>query len=163
MLGDVVRDFTYHRSASHSLLMLALAWPLLLWRAVVMDESGYYEAYYSLLDGGAGIGFSLYPSDESLLAGIEDSWPVQRLRWFSRGIYSLSLRQQDIVISDLHMGVEPHYAFNFKVGELSNPHAKAVVPEQLPTIRGFGQLPALWRRIWSRETSFGPGEGNDGW
>ena len=30
-LGDVVRDFTYHRSASHSLFMLALATPLLVW------------------------------------------------------------------------------------------------------------------------------------
>ncbi len=30
-LGDAVKDFTYHRSASHSLLMLALATPLLVW------------------------------------------------------------------------------------------------------------------------------------
>ncbi len=30
-LGDVVSDFTYHRSASHSLFMLALATPLLAW------------------------------------------------------------------------------------------------------------------------------------
>ena len=52
---------------------------------------------------------------------------MQRLQWFSRGIYSVSLRQQDIVISDLRMGVEPHYAFNFKVGKLENPHAKAVL------------------------------------
>ena len=30
-LGDVVRDFTYHRSASHSLFVLALLTPLLVW------------------------------------------------------------------------------------------------------------------------------------
>ena len=32
-LGDVVSDFTYHRSASHSLFMLALLTPLLAWVA----------------------------------------------------------------------------------------------------------------------------------
>jgi len=130
----------------------------LLWRAVVMDANGYYEAYYSLLDGAGEIRFSHYPSDESLLAGIEDSWPVQRLQWFSRGIYSVSLHQQDIVISDLRMGVEPHYAFNFKVGEISNPHARAVVPELLPAIRDFSQLPILWRRIWDDSAALGPVE-----
>lgn len=30
-LGDAVRDFTYHRSASHSLLVLAVATPLIAW------------------------------------------------------------------------------------------------------------------------------------
>lgn len=30
-LGDAVRDFTYHRSASHSLFVLALATPLIAW------------------------------------------------------------------------------------------------------------------------------------
>ena len=56
------------------------------------------------------------------------------------------------------MGVEPHYAFNFKVGELSNPHAKAVVPEKLPAVRDLSQLPVLWRRIWKSQVRFGPGE-----
>ncbi len=129
----------------------------LLWRAVVMDGSGYFEAYYSLLDGDREIDFNHYTSNQRLLAGIEDSSAVRRLQWFSRGIYSVSLRQQDIVISDLRMGVEPHYAFNFKVGELSNPHAKAVLPEQLPAVRDFSQLPLLWQRIWSPQSRFGPG------
>ena len=130
----------------------------LLWRAVVMDADGYYEAYYSLLDGADEIRFSHYPSNRSLLVGIEDSWAVQRLHWFSRGIYAVSLQRQDIVISDLRMGVEPHYAFNFKVGEISNPHAKAVTPERLPTIRDFSQLPVLWRRIWDDSVALGPVE-----
>jgi len=129
----------------------------LLWRAVVMDADGYYEAYYSLMDERGEIRFNHYPSDESLLVGIEDSWPVQRLQWFSRGIYSVSLRQQDIVISDLRMGVEPHYAFNFKVGEISNPHAHAVLPELLPAIRDFSRLPVLWRRIWDDSVALSPG------
>ena len=82
----------------------------LLWRAVVIDELGYYEAYYSVLDGSAEIPFTHYPSDRQLLAGIADHWPVQRLQWFSHDIYSVKRLQDDIVISDLRMGVEPHFA-----------------------------------------------------
>jgi inner membrane protein len=80
----------------------------LLWRAVVMADNGYYEAYYSLLDATNDIRFSHYPSERKLLNGIEDHWPVQSLQWFSRGIYSIAQIQDDIVISDLRIGVEPN-------------------------------------------------------
>jgi inner membrane protein len=130
----------------------------LLWRAVVMDDDGYYEAYYSLLDETTDIRFSRYPSQPHLLAGIEDHWPVQRLQWFSRGIYSVTLEQQDIVISDLRMGIEPHYVFRFKVGEFGNPHAKPAPPEQLAPVRDLGRMPLLWARIWDQSVLLGPGE-----
>jgi inner membrane protein len=73
-----------------------------------MADNGYYEAYYSLLDATNDIRFSHYPSEHKLLNGIEDHWPVQRLQWFSRGIYSIAQIQDDIVISDLRIGVEPN-------------------------------------------------------
>ncbi len=61
----------------------------LLWRAVVTDEKGYYEAYYSVFDSGGQIRFQHYASNNELLDGIEDYWPVQRLQWFSRGFYAV--------------------------------------------------------------------------
>ncbi len=130
----------------------------LLWRAVVMDGNGYYEAYYSLLDSNNDIRFSHYPSDRELLAGIEDYWPVRRLQWFTRGIYSVSRLEDDIVITDLRLGVESSYAFRFKVGEYSNPHARAVTPELLTAVRDLSQLPQLWARIWDSSVLPGPGE-----
>ena len=122
-----------------------------LWRAVVMDEAGYYEAYYSLFDGDSAIDFRHYVSHKELLNGIEDHWPVQRLQWFSKGFYAVQRQGQDIVISDLRMGVEPQYVFRFKVGNISNPHAIAVVPEQIRESRDLTQLKSLWERIWSAE------------
>jgi inner membrane protein len=122
----------------------------LLWRAVVIDEAGYYEAYCSVFDSDGQIRFRHYTSQHELLNGIEDYWPVKRLQWFSRGFYSVSLRQTDIVISDLRMGVEPNYAFQFKVGELSNPHAKPVPPQQITSIRDLSILRPMWRRIWDQ-------------
>ena len=128
----------------------------LLWRAVVIDERGYFEAYYSMLDGGGDVAFVHYPSDRELLSGIEDHWPVQRLQWFSHGIYSVTRQQNDVVISDLRMGVEPHYVFRFKVGEIGNPHAHPVVPEQLAPVRDLGRMPLLWARIWDSTVKLSP-------
>jgi inner membrane protein len=122
----------------------------LLWRAVVTDDTGYYEGFYSVLDKPARIGFQHYPSDEELLNGIEDYWPVHRLKWFSRGFYSVSQRENDIVISDLRMGIEPNYVFRFKVGEISNPHARPAVPRTIPNSWDLSKLELIWQRIWDQ-------------
>ena len=128
----------------------------LLWRAVVTADDGYYEGFYSLLDSPGRIRFKFYPSDENLLEGIEDYWPVQRLKWFSRGFYSVSLRNSDIVISDLRMGIEPDYVFSFKVGEISNPHAKPAVPRAVTNPRDLARLKLIWQRIWDQTVILGP-------
>ena len=128
----------------------------LLWRAVVIDERGYYEGYYSILDDVEDVRFVHYPSDDSLLVGIENYEPLQRLQWFSKGIYSITRTGDDIVFSDLRMGVEPNYVFRFKIAELSNPHAKPVVPEQLAPVRDYGRLPQFWARIWDHKIILSP-------
>ena len=65
---------------------------------------------------------------------------------------------QDIVISDLRMGIEPHYVFRFKVGEFGNPHAKPAPPEQLAPVRDLGRVSVVWARIWDQSVPLGPGE-----
>ena len=102
------------------------------------------------------IRFSYYPSQEELLVDIADYWPVRQLQWFSRGFYSVSEREGDIVISDLRMGLEPSYAFQFKVGEISNPHPKPSVPEQIPAVRDLSLLRPIWERIWNPSVRLSP-------
>ncbi len=128
----------------------------LLWRAVVRDDSGYYEAYYSLFDGGEPVDFRYYPSDEELVRTIDGHWPVQRLKWFSRGFYSVSRLDDDIVISDLRMGGEPYYVFRFVVGEIANPHPRPVAPVQLEAERDLGLLRLVWARIWDPRVGLAP-------
>jgi inner membrane protein len=123
----------------------------LLWRAVVMDENGYYEGYYSVLDDDNAIAFRHYPSDNSLLAGLEEDWNTRRLQWFTRGFYSVRKEGNQVVISDLRMGYEPDYVFSFSVAELDNPHARPVNPVQLPTNRDWRLLEKIWARIWDRQ------------
>ncbi len=153
------RALDQQRIAYNRLFSTPAPFNTLLWRAVARDDAGYHEAYYSLFDGDNPIRFRYYPSDERLLDEIADHWPVQRLRWFSRGIYSVSRRADDIVITDLRMGTEPSYAFSFKVGEIGNPHPKPVVPERLPAERDLGQLPLLWKRIFDPGAESGPAGG----
>ena len=128
----------------------------LLWRAVVRDQAGYYEGYYSLFDGDAPVRFRHYSSREDLLTEIADYWPVQRLQWFSRGFYSVSQLGQDVVISDLRMGMEPSYVFRFKVGEIGNPHPKPVTPVQLEAERDLALLRLVWRRVWDARVELSP-------
>ena len=119
----------------------------LLWRFVVMTDEGYLEGFRSVLDGDAPIVFTRHPSATHLLAGIETSWSVQRLQWFSRGFYRVQQADGGVVISDLRMGLEPHYVFNFRVAELGNPHPGPIEPVQLPGIRDFSRLRWVWARI----------------
>lgn len=121
----------------------------LLWRAVVMDEDGYFEGYYSVLDREDDIDFVQYRSEHGLLDGISDYWAVERLQWFSRGFYTVDQVEDAVVISDLRMGVESSYVFRFQVGEVSNPHATPVEPVRLPVYRDMDKLRfMLLDRIW---------------
>ena len=80
---------------------------------------------------------------------------MQRLQWFSRGFYAVSLRDSAVVISDLRMGIEPDYVFQFKVGTLSNSRVESAMPQLLPVNRDLSGLSAVWRRIWNQSVELG--------
>src|SRR5690606_10005719 len=110
---------------------------------------GYYEGYYSLLDGSPAIRFSRYDHEPHWLAGLDTQWAVQRLQWFTKGFYAVSRRGDAVLVTDLRMGQEPAYVFRFKVGEVGNPHPKATPAVRVPTPRDYHRLPWLWQRIWT--------------
>jgi inner membrane protein len=121
----------------------------LLWRVLAMDAGGYYEGFYSLLDDSRAIRFDYYPNDSKLLDGLDRHWPVERLKWFTQGFYSVERQGKDIVITDLRMGLEPNYVFSFKVAQLGNPHAISSKSERVFGERGWQQLKWVWQRIWT--------------
>lgn len=123
----------------------------LLWRILAVDDGHYYEGFYSVLDDVPGIRFQRYPRMPELIEPLHDSWPVQRLQWFTKGFYATSLNEQNIIVTDLRMGFEPEYVFSFKVGEISNPHPRATAVEQQPGIRSFERLRWVWARIWNEQ------------
>ena len=125
----------------------------LLWRTVAMTDSGYAEGFYSILDEKNVIHFTQYPSENVLLEPLKNDWAVRRLKWFSKGFYKVSRLEDEIVLSDLRMGVEPLYFFSFAVGKVGADGIVAQVPRQIETqaIDLEGNISRLWRRIWNED------------
>ena len=87
------------------------------WRIIGRDAEGYFDGFTPVFGQDETIKFNYYDSDDHLLSEISDHWPVQRLLWFTHGFYKVSFRRGDIFITDLRMGLEANYVFNFKVAE----------------------------------------------
>ncbi len=132
------------------LLTLASPFNTLLWRLVVMDEGGYYEGWYSLLDGERRVEFDRYPSHPELLSGLDDHWPVERLKWFTKGFFKMERESDVILMTDLRMGLEGAYVFRFKVAEFGNPHPVPVASELRSASRDYDDLRQLWERLKGR-------------
>jgi inner membrane protein len=151
-----VNDTVKHALAKQNIeyrTFLTVPTPLntVLWRVLVMDDRGYHEGFYSLLDKERNIRFNHYPGNKHLLEGLTGHWPVQRLQWFTHGFYSVQKSDRDIVMTDLRMGHEPNYFFRFKVAEMGNPHPVPTKSERIRSERSVEQLHGIWKRIWSAD------------
>ncbi|TFZ06722.1 metal-dependent hydrolase [Ramlibacter henchirensis] len=100
---------------AQELLVTPTAFNTVLWRVVAMREDGYEEGFYSLLDGGRPIRFERFATDRALERSLHDVWAVQRMAWFSHGFYKMQAQDGRAFITDLRMGQEPWYVFNFAV------------------------------------------------
>ena len=123
----------------------------LLWRVLAMDNTGYLEGFYCLFDRTKDIQVKNYPSEKGLLKDMADHWPVKRLKWFTHGFYSVRKIVDDIVITDLRMGLEPFYVFQFNVGQAGNPRAKPTRTSWVGGEPRWDQLRWVWQRIWTAE------------
>lgn len=129
--------------------MITIPGPLntILWRFVVIDDGGYYEGWYSLLDSADEIAFRHYGGRADLLEPLAGHWPVDRLRWFTKGFYGVTLEGGDVVMSDLRMGSSLGYVFRFKVGTAGNPRPDPHDAVQLPGEIDWKQLGWVWNRV----------------
>jgi inner membrane protein len=128
----------------------------LLWRVLVMSDDKYYEGYVSVFDSPSDVSLDVYYSSDALLTDIEDEWGVQRLQWFTKGFYSVKQEEQNIILTDLRMGIECGYVFNFIVGEqTSTGVVKSHVAKvsDRPDLSKFG---SVWDRIWDPSVSLAP-------
>ena len=96
-------------------LVTPTAFNTVLWRVVAMRKDGYDEGYYSLLDGSRVVRFRHFASDRALEKSLKEVWAVQRMAWFSRGFYKVHAQNGGAFITDLRMGQEPWYSFDFLV------------------------------------------------
>lgn len=129
----------------------------LLWRVVVMTPDGYLEGERSLVADAGPMRFRSYTSDVRALADVAGYGAVSRLRWFNHGFMKAETRDGQLRLSDLRMGVEPDYFFVFAVAERDGQGWRPIRVQQLmPALDAAGQLPRLWRRIWTEPDAATP-------
>ncbi|PKM21149.1 MAG: hydrolase [Gammaproteobacteria bacterium HGW-Gammaproteobacteria-15] len=147
-VSNVAQHSLYQQQLDYQQMLVTPA-PLttLLWRIVVITEQGYAEGFYSLLDTTTEINFTHVVRDHSLKQQYAQLKPVQQLHWFSRGFYTVQQQGDTLLLTDLRMGQEGSYAFEFVV----DPKNDAPV-QQLPMRRDMAvALPWLWQRMWGQQ------------
>jgi inner membrane protein len=150
-VSDLARKSLQNQNIHTSQLITGPApFNTLLWRIVAMTDSGYAEGFYSILDEKDTIHFTQYRSENELLNSLQGEWAVKRLQWFSKGFYKASRVEDDIIFSDLRMGLEPLYFFSFSVGKVDSDGIVAQLPRQVePPAIDIGQsMTRLWYRMW---------------
>lgn len=120
----------------------------ILWRFVVMADGGYYEAYLSVLDAPHRVDFVFHADQKDLLQPLREHWPVQRLDWFTQGFFAARLQGEQLVLSDLRMGIEGAYTFNFHVADMVGGQLRPVTSELVPPpFRGTDLVQVLRRTV----------------
>jgi inner membrane protein len=129
-------------------LVTPTAFNTLLWRVLVITPDGYLEGFHSLLDARGELTFSAYDRGMALYPELASNPYVARIAWFSKGFFRLSEQDGRLLITDLRMGQEPGYSFNFVVAERGAGEARALaVPEQRSDRLALSLgLDWLWRR-----------------
>jgi len=124
----------------------------LLWRMVVMSDGKYYEGYTSVFDTPNEVTLNAYQTTPSLLNEIKNEWGVKRLQWFTKGFYSVREQQDKVILSDLRMGMECAYVFNFVVGQKDGSAISVGNFEKISQRPNLNNLPKIWDRIWHPDT-----------
>ncbi|WP_334065715.1 metal-dependent hydrolase [Alteromonas genovensis] len=128
----------------------------LLWRSVVVVENEYYEIYTSVFDAVEDVSVDAYPTSPKLLIPVKSEWGIKRLQWFTKGLYSVRLQDDDIILSDLRMGVECAYAFNFKVAKQTDSGVEVGSFEKFSERPELSDIQSIWQRIWDPSISLAP-------
>ncbi|MBP6117195.1 MAG: metal-dependent hydrolase [Neisseriaceae bacterium] len=127
----------------------------LLWRVTVMTPEGYLLGDRSVLADSGPIDFQAYPSDHQALAAVSHFPYVQNLLWFNQGFMLAEVKEEQLILSDLRIGLEPEYTFGFIVAERVDGQWQEIPPVQAKdTYRSLvaegtftEALSKLWQRI----------------
>ena len=121
----------------------------LLWRVVAMTPTQYVEGHYSLLDKSPRISWTSYDRGAALFQQFGQNPYLARIAAFSHGFYRVSETGGHLFVTDLRMGQEPAYTFNFDLGTAqvrAGPADVPVLKSARPDVSTA--LPWLWRRMW---------------
>ena len=126
-----------------------------LWRVVATSPTHYYEGWYSLLDETPIINWTEHDRGAGLIASHSDHPGIARIQAFSHGFYRMREVDGNIYITDLRMGFEPAYFFNFNMGAPGNNgeldvDRRSIQEGSRPNLETG--LPWLWQRLMGKTT-----------
>ncbi|WP_159913331.1 metal-dependent hydrolase [Pantoea sp. 18069] len=150
--GIAQASLAAQRIAAPQLLVTATPFNTLLWRAVALGDTHYWEGYYSVFDKDREMVWTRHDRGTALQAQYAPQAPaVQQLANFARGYVKLEPEGDELFLSDLRMGSEGRYSFRFLLGSAADLAAGRVNVEQqaleLPVREALGEL---WQRIWRK-------------
>lgn len=120
-----------------------------LWRILILEDDIYNVGYLSIFDEDKNIAYKTYPLNKSLGAPLENTYGLSRMQWFTKGFYALKEQDNQIILSDLRMGLEPdQYVFQFVIGQRLNGDIVNTPNKKYPSERGLSRLKKVWQRIW---------------
>jgi inner membrane protein len=120
----------------------------LLWRSVAIDGDYYYEIWTSIFDEVDQVQLQRYPRNLDLVKPVSDHPSVQRLQWFTKDQYKAWKKGDHIFLSDLRMGVEGAYVFNFEVAKKEAEQIMIGSFERLEQRPQLNRLEKVWQRIF---------------
>ena len=128
----------------------------LLWRVVVVNDSQYKEGFSSLLDDSGDIALDSYSHGKQECMTWLDHWPIARLDWFTSGVYALSVQDNQLVASDLRMGVEDDYVFEFEIADWVDGRWQAINTRLRPVDIDAARMTLLFHRIYDQHVDLSP-------
>ncbi|MCL4744299.1 MAG: metal-dependent hydrolase [Burkholderiaceae bacterium] len=128
--------------AAQRMLVTPAPFNTVLWRVLVMRADSYDEGFLSLLDRGRAIRFERFARDAKLYEQARELPRLKAIAEFSRGFFRVDERDGRVVISDLRMGIEPAYMFQFAVGLRSSP-IRPIEPVSIGGLRGVDFAAAM--------------------
>ncbi len=128
------------------LLVTPAPFNTVLWRLLAVTPTHYLEGYYSLLDGRSTVRWTAHERGAELIERHGQSEPVARIANFSHGFFRLRETPDGrLQVTDLRMGQEPTYVFNFDVGPVD---AVGSVPADHRSSRPDTAAALAW--LWQR-------------
>ncbi len=153
--------------------MIPMPFNSLLWRGIAIDGDRYVNVYRSVLDSRREAPLHAHPRNLVFDTALDDYPPPQRVEAFSNGNYAYRRDGEDILISDLRMGVTPDYVFTFRVGSVRDvaaldgegtrtaepagiDPAATIAPAPIARVQSDRDLSGagwLWRRIFDEDAA----------
>ena len=123
----------------------------LLWRVIVVDGDEYHEALVGWFDEEPPQLVDL-PRGTALGQALRDSPQHQRLQWFTHDVLRYDQVDDQLIVTDLRLGMTGFHPFRFTMAERHDGRWQALPwVDRLPFNRGEpAQLLVLWQRIWDQ-------------